>query len=166
MYRCIHAGKTTGQLEAHLTGRAPESLEPQCSGLISARLVSPVCRVWNKENAQLILSIVGLNNCRRVASAFGLFWSSCEGISLEGRWCEVCVCSFSIRARSLLVVAGTSRQRCRIISGAADSCLCGVWLLPPRVTGSLRERALRGNSYEIISLRRHGNKGCCSTTEK
>lgn len=42
-------------------------------------------RVWNKENAQLILSVVGLNNCRRVASAFGLFWSSCEGISLEYR---------------------------------------------------------------------------------
>lgn len=67
------------------------------------------------------------------------------------------------RARSLLVVAVT-----RVLKAAVQAYFTygGVCLFPPRAAGSLRERALRGNSYEIIGLRCHGNKGCCSTTEK
>lgn len=159
MHRCVNAGKTTGQLEAHLTGRAPEALEPQWWGF--GRL-----HVWNKANAPLIPGGVGVKSCGRGASASGARWSSCVGISLE-ETAEGCAQrgSFS-RARALLAVAGTWWWRCRMVWYAVDSCPCGVWLLPLRGAGSLRARALRGNSYEIIGLRRHGNKGCCSTTEK
>ncbi len=49
-----------------------------------------------------------------------------------------------------------------------DSQSSSMWCLSAPILSNwlFKGTALKGNSYEIIGLRRHGNKGCCSTTEK